>query len=76
MHGKGGRWRSQLACGKVVVAAGTLSKKKSHTKVTKNCMKSLYSQVSVKIFDKVKQSHLSVSQCQLKLGEKSPKKKP
>ncbi len=40
----------------------TLSKKESRTKVTKNCMKSLYSQVSVKIFDKVKQSHLSVSQ--------------
>src|SRR6266571_1926292 len=54
----------------------TLSKKESRTKVAKNCTKSLYSQVSVKIFDKVKQSHLSVSQSQLKLGEKSPKKKP
>ncbi len=54
----------------------TLSKKESCTKVAKNCMKSLYSQVSVKIFDKVKQSHLSVSQSQLKLREKSPKKKP
>ncbi|SRR6266702_3125690 len=56
--------------------AVTLSKKESRTKVAKNCMKSLYSQVSVEIFDKVKQSHLSVSQSQLKLGEKSPKKKP
>jgi len=54
----------------------TLSKKESRTKVAKNCTKSLYSQVSVKIFDKVKQSHLLVSQSQLKLGEKSPKKKP
>src|SRR6266702_3269351 len=54
----------------------TLSKKESRTKVAKNCTKSLYSQVSVKIFDKVKQSHLSVSQSQLKLREKSPKKKP
>src|SRR6266702_265386 len=34
----------------------SLSKKESRTKVAKNCMKSLYSQVSVKIFDKVKQS--------------------
>src|SRR6266571_2175916 len=63
-----------------VIAAGlplvTLSKKESRTKVAKNCTKSLYSQVSVKIFDKVKQSHLSVSQSQLKLREKSPKKKP
>ena len=62
-----------------VIAAGlplvTLSKKESRTKVAKNCTKSLYSQVSVKIFDKVKQSHLSVSQSQLKLEEKSPKKK-
>ena len=46
----------------------TLSKKESRTKVAKNCTKSLYSQVSVKIFDKVKQSQLSVSQSQLKLG--------
>ncbi len=60
----------------VVALQVMLSKKESHTKVAKNCMKSLYSQVSVKIFDKVKQSHLSVSQSQLKLGEKSPKKKP
>ena len=59
-----------------VVGVVTLRKKESHTKVTKNCTKSLYSQVSVKIFDKVRQSHLLVSQSQLKLGEKSPKKKP
>src|SRR6266702_778907 len=48
----------------------TLSKKESCTKVTKNCMKSKNSQVSVKIFNKDKQSKLSVSQSQLKLGEK------